>query len=55
MVEMGVMKMYEVFYTTKDNDGYLVDRATKFRSFAEAVKFIRSLQNVVGKPLLERL
>ncbi len=46
--------MYEVYYTIKDNDGYLVDRSMKFRSFPDAVKFIRSLQNVVGKPTVQR-
>lgn len=46
-------KKYSIFYTIKNEIGYLVDHKKRFSSFSEMCDFIRKLKNsgnLVGKP-----
>lgn len=62
------MEKFKVFYTVKINDrtsndfGLLLDKTVKFSSLQDAIKFVRTVQNVnktniglVGKPAIERM
>jgi len=48
------MDRFKVSYCTKREDNLLVDNNKHFDSLQDAIKFVRTLQNTIGRPLLER-
>jgi hypothetical protein len=54
----GVIIMFRVVYTTKNDKGFLIDKKVTYRSFKEAVNFARLILSggkSVGKPIVERV
>jgi len=52
--------MFQITYTTKDHDGFLVDRSVKFHDLKSALDFMRTIPRsgigaLVGKPTVERV
>lgn len=42
-----------VTYNVRDNNGYLQERKIRFDNIRDAVMFVRSNTNIVGKPVVE--
>lgn len=47
------MEKVKVTYTIRDNKGFLVDHTATFPSIPAAIRFVRSKQQTVGKPIIE--
>ena len=50
--------MYRVSYTVKDKNGYIVDVSNDLIQFDAVAKLVRKLvseNNIVGKPIIERI
>ena len=53
-------QMFQITYTIKDADGFLVDRSVKFHELKSAFAFMRTIPRtgvgaLVGKPMVERV
>jgi len=53
-------EMFQITYTIKDHDGFLVDRSVKFHELKSALDFMRTIPRsgfgaLVGKPMVERV
>ena len=52
--------MFQISYSTKDADGFLVDHTVKFKKLQDALNFMRNIPrtgvgSLVGKPMVEQI